>query len=90
MVMMGMDPDVVENIGVNLNNQASSIQQVITAINGLISQAEANWKGADSDGFRDLWQGQYQSQLTTMQNAINELGNTAKTQAMEQRSASGA
>lgn len=88
MAMLGMDPDVVEGIGNNLKHQSSAVQQVMSAVDGLISQAEANWKGSDSDAFRDAWNSQYKPALSQMQQALEQLGTTAISNAGEQRSAS--
>ena len=88
MAMLGMDPDVVEGIGNNLKNQATAVQQVMVAVDNLIGQAEANWKGSDSDGFRDSWHSQFKPALSNMQTALEQLGTTAISNASEQRSVS--
>lgn len=88
MVMMGMDPDVVEGIGANLQNQAQAVQSVISAVDGLIGQAEAAWKGADADQFRDAWNSQYKPALNQMNAALTDLGTAAKNNAANQRATS--
>lgn len=88
MAMLGMDPDVVENIGNQMKNQATQVQQVMSAVDGLVSQAEANWKGTDSDQFRDTWMSQYKPVLNQMFTALEQLGTTAIQNAASQRATS--
>ncbi len=84
MAQVGMDVDVVRQIGKNLSKASNDIATAMNNINGLLSQAEANWHGKDADHFKDLWQSQYQGQLRKIIQEISDLGVAAGRNADEQ------
>jgi|EndMetStandDraft_8_1072994.scaffolds.fasta_scaffold209637_2 uncharacterized protein YukE len=89
MSMMGMDPDQIENIGRQVQHQAQAVQQVMTAVDGLISQAEQAWKGQDADQFRDKWNSSFKTVLNNLHTELDQFGLHAIQEAGQQRSASG-
>ncbi|GAA4076061.1 WXG100 family type VII secretion target [Nocardioides kongjuensis] len=89
MTRMGMDPDLVENIGNRLKTQAGQIQQAIHDIDGLVNEAMAAWEGKDAQDFHGWWTQQHRGALTSAQHAIDGLGTSAINNAHEQRQVSG-
>lgn len=88
MARLGMDPDEVERIGRELQNQANTLQNVVTAVDRAISQAQSAWEGSDSDKFRDVWVSQYKNTINNAVQSINDLGTTAIQNAADQRTVS--
>lgn len=89
MARMGMDVDLVEQIGHKLKNLASTdIQHLISTIESQITSAVSNWDGKDAHDFQGYWQQQHRPALTQLQQAIDGLGQSALVNANEQRSAS--
>jgi WXG100 family type VII secretion target len=88
MAIVGMDVEQVTNVGHQLQGQSDAISQVITHVEGLISQAESVWKGGDADGFRDTWHGHYKPAMLQVQQALHGLGQSAINNATEQRNVS--
>ena len=84
MAQVGMDVDVVRQIGKNLGTASNDLATALNNINGLLTQAQANWRGKDASHFHDLWQGQYQGQLKKIIQEISDLGTAAGRNADEQ------
>ena len=55
MARLGMDADEVERVAGSLRQQAGALQQAISQINGLVTQATQVWDGADSKQFHEWW-----------------------------------
>lgn len=88
MAQIGMDPDEVERIGRDLQNQANALQNVVTAVEKAINEAQNAWKGSDAEKFRDTWVSQYKSPISNAVQAIDGLGQTAIQNAADQRQVS--
>lgn len=88
MAFEGMNTDEVDRIGGQLMTQADQIGQVMGAIDGLINQAESNWQGKDAQEFKQWWMTQHKPALAKAQEAVHGLGQSAKNNASQQRTAS--
>lgn len=86
--IIGLDPEAVEQLSRDLNNQAHEIGQVISKIDGLISHMQGIWKGHDSEQFAGWWRDQHRKALHSAQDAIEGLGRSAHNNAQEQRQVS--
>lgn len=86
--MEGMDPEVVEGIGRQLKTQGDAIQNVITAVTQLVTQAESAWKGPDATKFKSDWDGIHKPALIRVKTEVDQLGTTATTNATQQRQTS--
>jgi uncharacterized protein YukE len=84
MAEVGMDVDVVRQIGKSLGSASNDLASTMGKINSLLSQAQASWKGKDSKHFQDLWQSQYSGQLKKIIQEIADLGTAAGRNADEQ------
>lgn len=84
MALVGMDVEHVQNIGRQLQQQAEAITHVISAVDGLIAQAEGAWKGQDAIQFRDWWNSQHKPHLQQASEAVRGLGQSALNNASEQ------
>lgn len=89
MPRLGMDADEVERVATQLNNQANSLGQAISQINGLVNQATQVWDGNDSRQFHDWWNNTHKPNLEKAKHALEDLGKSAKQNAEEQRRISG-
>ncbi len=86
---LGMNPDVVEQIGRDLKGQASQIAGVISKVNSLVAQAQNEWKGKDATDFAGWWNNEHRPRLTELQRKLEGLGQSAQNNATEQRNVSG-
>lgn len=84
MAIEGMDVGAVESIGNQLKNQGQQINSVIAAVDRLINEAEANWKGNDATQFRDWWTSQHRPHLQQAESAVTGLGQSALNNAAAQ------
>ncbi len=90
MARMGMDVDLVEQVGASLKNIAhSDIAGLITRIEHQIQNAISHWDGKDAHDFMGWWQQQHKPRLQELQSAIEGLGTSAINNAREQRGVSG-
>jgi len=84
-----MDADEVERVAGSLRQQAGALQQAISQINGLVTQATQVWDGADSKQFHEWWVNTHKPNLENAKHALEELSDTAKKNAQQQREVSG-
>lgn len=77
MAIVGLDVEQIRSVGGQLKGQAAAIDGVIASIEGLISQAIANWTGPDATQFQDWWNTQHRPALQTAREAIDGLGQSA-------------
>jgi WXG100 family type VII secretion target len=89
MSLIGMDPELVDQLGNNLKGQADAIQGVINAVNGLVMHSQDIWKGQDAMQFLHWWETQHRPALQHVMEAVNGLAQSAHNNANEQRSTSG-
>lgn len=86
---LGMDPDQIEAVGRNLNNQSDQLRSVISAVDHLIHQVEGAWKGNDATQFIDSWRSHYKSPMMQAVQQLHDLGMAANKNAADQRNVSG-
>ena len=86
---LGMNPEEVEQISRDLQNQAAEIQSVMNRIDGLIGRSQSNWWGTDAQQFADKWQSEHKPRLLNLQQSVQQLGETAMRNAQHQRAVSG-
>lgn len=85
----GMNVDQVENLGRQMKGKANEIDALANAINGLIDQLQAAWKGQDATEFKGWWDSQHRPALLKLREAIDGLGQAALHNANDQRQVSG-
>ncbi len=90
MARLGMDVDVVERVGRQLQRQGDYLSTVVSQIDGLVSQSSALWHGTDGQGFADEWRNGHRHALLATSQAARELGSRAIANAAEQRRVSAA
>jgi uncharacterized protein YukE len=88
MSQLGMNADVVEQLGHQLKQQAADIAGIVTHINGLVGNMEQNWWGPDAQTFCNNWWPQHRTELTNVQHNVDGLGQSALNNATEQRNVS--
>ena len=88
MTQLGMNADVVEQLGRQLKQQAADIAGIINQINSLVGNMEQNWWGPDAQTFCNTWWPQHRTELTNVQNSVDGLGQSALNNATEQRNVS--
>lgn len=86
--MVGMNIEEVRRIAGQLKGQAGQIDTLISQINGLIEQTQANWRGEDATRFKGWWEGEHRPNLMRLREAIDGLGQSALNNASEQEAAS--
>lgn len=89
MAFEGMDVDQVNSIGNQLKSQGDAIDQVISAINGLVGQLPGIWQGKDATEFESWWNTQHKPALHNASVAIHGLGQSALNNASDQAGVSG-
>jgi len=85
----GMNVDRVEQIGRDLKTQAGQLSQIVTKVNSLVTQSQAEWKGKDATDFANEWNNQHRAALTDLQHKLEALGGSAQKNATDQRTVSG-
>jgi uncharacterized protein YukE len=88
MSQLGMNVEVVEQIGHQLKTQAANLGSMINQINSLVGTMEQNWWGHDAQTFCNDWWPQHRNELTQVQHNIDGLGQSALNNAGEQRNVS--
>jgi len=88
MAFEGMDVDAVTSLAGQLDAQASQITSTINAIDGIVSNMEANWKGADASEFQGWWLSQHKPALQSAEQAVSGLAQSARNNVSAQQSAS--
>jgi len=86
--LVGMDVEQVEKLGNSLKNQAHAIEQVINAVNHLVTHSQEIWKGHDARQFNEHWTAQHRPALQRVRDAVQGLGQSAMNNAREQRDVS--
>jgi uncharacterized protein YukE len=86
--MYGADIEQLSQLSTQLNSKASEIQNVISQLSSQISSV--NWLGPDATKFKSDWQGQHVAQLKQVVSALQAASQSAKKNAQEQQTASGA
>jgi uncharacterized protein YukE len=88
MARMGMDVDAVEGVSKQLKAQAQQIGTLVAGIDKIVSGLTGVWDGPDAHTFVTNWWPQHKKELLTAQTQIDGLGQSAWSNAQEQRNVS--
>lgn len=88
MAQMGMDVEAVENIGRQLAQSASSVDQIVAGLDKAVGGLGGVWDGPDAQRFIQSWP-TFRKSLVAAQASVAGLGKSALNNASEQRDASG-
>lgn len=88
MARMGMDVEAVEGIANQLKALADQISNLESQINGKVQQLPGIWEGKDAQTFVTQWWPQHQKALKSAAEAVKGLGQSALSNASEQRGVS--
>ena len=86
--LVGMDVAAVQQVGKGLQAQATAITQLTAAVQGIVDQLSASWRGQDAQQFAAWWQQQHRPALQRAAQVIDGLGQSALNNAAEQEGAS--
>jgi uncharacterized protein YukE len=88
MAFEGMDVDQVTGVANQLGHQADQIDNVISSINGLVSQLSGIWQGKDATEFEGWWNNQHMPALKHASEAVHGLRQSALNNVSAQQQAS--
>jgi len=89
MAREGMDVGLVTSDGTRMKSIGeTAIPQVISSVNGIVSNMQSEWQGNDANAFVQMWESTDRPNLTTIAQEIAQFGQLALTNAQEQTSAS--
>jgi surface antigen len=89
MTKMGMDVEAVENVGRQLNQSATSVDQIVGGLDKTVNGLLQIWDGPDAQRLVQSWP-TFRKTLITAKASVAGLGQSALNNASEQRDASGA
>ena len=89
MARMGMDVDLVEDAGRELQERARSLDAIVARIDQTVGSLTACWDGKDAQRFVNDWWPEHKSKLAAVSLSIAGLGQSALNNASEQRDVSG-
>lgn len=89
MARLGMDADAVEQAGRDLKARATDIGNLLGQIDRIVNGLTSIWDGQDSQTFVSTTWPQHKRALQQVQTEIDTLGQTAQSNATEQRQVSG-
>jgi uncharacterized protein YukE len=73
MAFIGMDVEAATGNAQTLQSQGvDAIQNVISALDGLVPQLMSNWRGTDATGFESDWNSTHKPNLSTVHQALLE------------------
>lgn len=84
--MSGADVAALRQLGHQMETAAQALQHAVTALAS--SLASATWRGADAQGFRQLWEDTLRVDLATVADALQHQGSSLRRQADDQEGAS--
>ena len=90
MVMIGLDPEVVESAASSLANESANLNALIGRVESLVSVAGRSWRGSDAQSFVQAWQGCQRSQMKSAADVLSAMSSELKQNATQQRAASAA
>lgn len=88
MAIEGLDVEAVTQLSQQLKSQADGVQNVVNAINSLVSNIPSIWQGQDAKDFEHWWASQHRPALENARQAIEGLSQSAMNNANAQRDAS--
>ena len=86
MAMIGMDVQQVRELATQFGAKADAINDIITEINGKLGSTE--WKGTDSEQFRNDWNSNLTTQLRNVAQALRDAQQKATKNAQDQENTS--
>jgi WXG100 family type VII secretion target len=86
---IGMDADAVRQSAVQLGNDATSLDQIVGSVDGLVRDMHQHWHGADAQDFHETWTGRHRAELTQLVTALQVFATSARINATAQDLASG-
>lgn len=86
MAVWGLDVEQVRQLSGKLNQEANTIQGVLTTLTNQLGNTQ--WTGPDSDQFRNDWSGTHTAALQKVIQALQDASQRASQNASEQESAS--
>lgn len=90
MAIVGMNPDVVEKMGRDMQALANEIKtKIVPRIDKFVNQIPSVWRGTDAERFKGWWVNQHRKHLLQEAEHLHGLGQSALNNAAEQREASG-
>ncbi len=89
MTYQGMDPDVVQRIGGDLQRVGADLNRMSGHVDVLVRQIVQHWHGPVSADFAHAWNSLHRAQAMHAADAVAGLGRAAVNNAEEQRRASG-
>jgi uncharacterized protein YukE len=89
MARLGMDVDLVEEKGRALKADAEKLSQLIRQLEGTVRRLPSVWDGKDARDFVTTWWPQHKQSLQHSVDAVSGLGQSALSNAAEQRDVSG-
>ena len=88
MAKLGADVEQLDNLARRFDQEAQTIQNTISTINGQVGATW--WQGTDAENFRNEWHSNYTASLNNVIQRLQEAANRCRTQASQQRQTSGA
>ena len=85
--MIGADPVQLDTLGARMSTAAERLESIRTGIGALL--AHSHWDGRDADDFRNLWHHQLAPRLHNAAAMTRAGATTLRTNAQQQRDASG-
>lgn len=85
----GLDPEAVDQLGDQIQSASQTLEGIRAGVTALINHASTFWHGPDLDAFSSYWFHQNQPATQRAIDALSGLGQSAKNNATEQRTASG-
>lgn len=89
MTQLGMDAGVVRNLADQMDRLAGHLESLVGSVDGSVHQASSMWFGSDAGAFHEDWTRGHRPALTALAHDIRSLAGTARSNAVEQDSASG-
>lgn len=89
MARLGMDADAVEQAGRDLKARSTDIGNLLGQVDRIVNGLTSIWDGQDAQTFVSTTWPAHKRVLQQVQNEIDQLGQTALTNASEQRQVSG-
>ena len=82
MPITGMDIEAVRQLAVQMENNASQIEQLIGTLTATLEGTE--WIGPDRERFVGDWNNTHKIQLTAVANSLRDAANAARSNADQQ------
>jgi len=88
MAQLGLDPEQMDALASKMTTESGTIKQIVSSITGQVNSTW--WQGPDAERFKGDWQSTHAAALTRAAEALETVAGTVKSEASQQRQASGA